>query len=271
MGSPTVTTTTNKPSPPAVDEDTVVDPASLLPDLPTLPHAKASLIGGTIQKVDRVQDELIVHVFGGGKMKIFYDPRTQILHGSSLASAPDLRPGDRVYLDTILDGSAVFARTIRLATTAAAGKSQGVVVSYRPDKSELVVRDPLSPSLIKLRLDSRTEIVQDGHAASASELVPGTLVDVDFAPQKDARDAEHVSILAVPGNNFTFSGQVTSLDLHIGLLVLTSASDHKTYEIYLDPSTVSIDDRLRPGADVTTVASFDGTRYTATRLTVNSQ
>jgi hypothetical protein len=269
--SPAVTTSTAKPSTPAVDEETLVDPASLLPDLPQLPNAKASLIGGTIQKIDRVQDNLTVHIFGGGKMKIFYDPRTQILHGSGLASPPDLRPGDRVYVDTILNGGIVFARTIRLATAAAAGKSQGVVVSYRPDKNELVVRDQLSPAPIKLTLDSRTEIVQDGHAASASELVPGTLVDVEFASQKDARDAEHVSILAVPGTNFTFSGEVTSLDLHIGLLVLTSTTDQKTYEIYLDPSTISIDDRLRPGADVTTVANFDGTRYTAKNLTVNSR
>jgi hypothetical protein len=270
MTSSAVTTSTSKPAPPAVDEDSLVDPASLLPDLPALPHAKASLIGGTIQKIDRVQDELTVHIFGGGKMKIFYDPRSQILHGSGLASPPDLHPGDRVYVDTILDGGVVFARTIRLATTAAAGKSQGVVVSYRPDKSELVIRDPLSPAPIKLTLDSRTEIVQNGRAASASVLVPGTLVDVEFAPNKDARDAEQVSILAVPGTDFTFSGEVTSLDLHIGLLVLTSVTDHKTYEIYLDPSTVSVDENLRPGADVTTVANFDGTRYTAKNLTINS-
>jgi hypothetical protein len=96
------------------------------------------------------------------------------------------------------------------------------------------------------------------------------LVDVEFAPNKDARDAEQVSILAVPGTDFTFSGEVTSLDLHIGLLVLTSVTDHKTYEIYLDPSTVSVDENLRPGADVTTVANFDGTRYTAKNLTINS-
>jgi hypothetical protein len=47
-------------------------------------------------------------------------------------------------------------------------------------------------------------------------------------------------------------------------------TDHKTYEIYLDPSTVSVDENLRPGADVTTVANFDGTRYTAKNLTINS-
>lgn len=261
-------------APAATDADSAdiaVDPASLLPDLPTLPPTKASLIGGTIQRVDRVRDQLTVQVFGGGKMKIFFDTRTHIYEGSVLGSAPDLRIGDRVYVDTMLDGSSVFARNIRLAADAISGRSQGVVKSYRADKGELVLRDMLSPDPVKLRLTSRTQIVQDGHAAYANQLVPGTLVDVNFTSQKDGRDAQQVSILAVPGTDFTFGGVVASLDLHIGLLVLTSSTDHKTYEIYLDPSAITVDDRLKLGADVTTVANFNGTRYVARSLTINSR
>lgn len=245
-----------------------LDPASLLPDLPALPPAKASLIGGTIQKVDRIRDQLTVQVFGGGKMKVAFDPRTHIYQGSTQASAPDLRPGDRVYVDTILDGGTIFARNIRLAKAAAGGKSEGVVMSYRADKNELIVRDLLSPDPVKLRLTSKTQVTQDGRAAFASQLVPGTLVDVSFAAQKNDRDAQQVSILAVPGSDFTFAGQITGLDLRIGLLVLTSVTDHKTYEIYLDPSVITFDERLRPGAEVTTVAEFDGSRYVARTLTV---
>ena len=248
-----------------------VDAASLLPDLPSLPHAKASLIGGTIQRVDRVRDQLTLQVFGGGKMKILFDTRTHIYAGNVLGSAPDLRPGNRVYVDTILDGSTVFARNIRVATNVSGGKTEGVVTSYRADKGELVLRDLLSPEPVTLRLTSHTQVVQGGHAAAASQLVPGTLVEVDFASQKDARDAQKVSILAEPGSSFTFGGMVASLDLHIGLLVLTSSTDRKTYEIYLDPAMVTVDDRLRPGADVTAVANFDGTRYVARSLTVNSR
>ncbi len=247
-----------------------LDPASLLPDLPALPPAKASLIGGTIQKVDRIRDQLTVQVFGGGKMKVAFDPRTHIYQGSTQASAPDLRPGDRVYVDTILDGGTIFARNIRLAKAAAGGKSEGVVMSYRADKNELIVRDLLSPDPVKLRLTSNTQVTQDGRAAFASQLVPGTLVDVSFAAQKNDRDAQQVSILAVPGSDFTFAGQITGLDLRIGLLVLTSVTDHKTYEIYLDPSVITFDERLRPGAEVTTVAEFDGSRYVARTLTVKS-
>jgi hypothetical protein len=134
-----------------------------------------------------------------------------------------------------------------------------------------VLRDLLSPDPVKLRVTSRTQIVQDGHAAFASQLVPGTLVDVNFAAQKDGRDVQQLSILAVPGSDFTFAGEVISLDLHLGVLVLKSTTDHKTYEIHLDPSVIAVDDRLRTGADVSAVANFDGSRYVARSLTVNSR
>src|SRR5271156_916527 len=266
-----VTTSSITPvrTPDNADADIVVDPASLLPDLPALPRKKASLIGGSIDKVDHIRDQLTLQIFGGGKMKVAFDPRTHIVQGSTQASILDLRPGDRAYVDTILDGSTIFARNIRLATSGSGGKSQGVVVSYQGD--ELVLRDTLSPDPVKLHFTSGTKIVQDGHSAFANQLVPGTLVDVDFMAQKSNREVQQVSILAVPGTDFTFAGRVISLDLHIGLLVLQSANDHKTYEIYLDPSAITVDDRLRAGADVSTVANFDGSRYVARNLTVNSR
>jgi len=266
-----VTTSSITPvlAPDRADADIVVDPASLLPDLPALPRSKASLIGGSIEKVDHIRDQLTLQIFGGGKMKVAFDPRTHIVQGSTQASALDLQPGDRVYVDTILDGSTIFARNIRLATSGSVGKSQGVVISYQGD--ELVLRDTLSPDPVKLHFTSGTKIVQDGHSAFANQLIPGTLINVDFTAQKSNREVQQISILAVPGTDFTFAGRVISLDLHIGLLVLQSANDHKTYEIYLDPSVITVDDRLRAGADVSAVANFDGSRYVARNLTVNSR
>jgi hypothetical protein len=253
------------------DSPTTLDPASLLPDLPSLPPAKASLIGGTIQKLDRVRDEITVQIFGGGKMKIFFDTRTHIYEGRGQASTSDLHLGDRVYVDTILDGSAIFAKTIRLKTTVSAGESQGIVTSYRPDKQELVLRDVLSPRPLKIRLTPQTRIMQGDHAAPAGELVSGTLVAVKFGAQDGHDVAREVSVLAVPGASFTFAGRVTGLDLRLGLLVLTSSTDHRTYELSFDPSVVAIDDHLREAADVTVLTRFDGDRYVARSVTVNSQ
>jgi hypothetical protein len=272
VASPAASSGSTKTAPPVRESDeNPIDAASLLPDLPPLPPRRASLVGGTLEKVDHVRDQFTIRIFGGGKMKILFDPRTSILQGDGFGAASDLRIGDRVYVDTLLDHDKIFARNIRLANTGASGKSQGVVVSYRADRGELLVRDQLSPEPVRLTIDSRTEFVESGKLASANDLVPGTLVSVDFATQKSGRNAQQISILAVPGNTFTFAGQVVLIDLHLGLLVVNSSNDHKTYEIHLDPSTLNVDDRLRVGADVTAVANFDGTQYEARSLTVNSR
>jgi hypothetical protein len=258
----------------ATDEiaDPVVDPASLLPDLPSLKPAKATLIGGTVAKLDRVRDQITVQVFGGGKMKISFDTRSHIYdNDGAAATTSDLRPGDRIYIDTVLDGSTVFAKNIRRKTAGSAGESQGIVLSYRSDKGELVVRDRLSPKPLKVHLNSQTKIVHGDRPVTAGELSPGTLVALKFGAQQDGSDvAREVSVLAVPGASFTFAGTVTAVDLRLGILVLSSSTDHKTYEISIDSLGILPVDDLRPGSDVTVLSRYDGNRYVARTITLNS-
>jgi hypothetical protein len=261
-----------EPSASAADADITLDAASLLPDLPPVPAGKPTLVGGTIERLDRVQDKLTVHVFGGDKMKIMFDTRTAIYRDGVRISAAELRQGDRVYVDTMLDGNDIFARNIRLKSSAATGESQGVILSFRPDQGELLVRDSISPHPLKVRVTSSTRVTQGDRTVAASTLTPGTLVAVKFgAQQKGADIAREVSVLAVRGASFTFAGQVTFLDLHSGLLVLKSSTDQKTYEIHLDPSEIRVDDSLRQGADVTVLTRFDGTAYVARTVTINSR
>ena len=258
--------------PPASSEsaEIAMDPASLLPDLPPLSAGKATLIGGTVDRVDRVQDRLTVRVFGGDKMKIVFDPRTRIYRDGTLASAADLRPGDRVYVDTVLEGDTVFARDIRLKTGAPVGDSQGIIVTYNAERGELKVRDALSPHTLTVRLGPSTRIVQGDHSAGTSSLVAGSLVAIKFGAQRDGHDlAQEVAVLAVPGASFTFAGEVTSIDLRTGLLVLTSAANHRTYEIYLDPSRATIDDSVHQGVSVSVQTRFENNRYVARSVTVN--
>jgi Domain of unknown function (DUF5666) len=247
----------------------VSDPASLLPDLPSLPKGKATLVGGTIQKLDRVQDRLTLQVFGGDKLKVLFDTRTRIYQDGLLASAADLREGDRVYVDTMLDGSAVFARNISIRKKASLGESHGVILRYSSGKGELVIRDAVSPQAVKVRVTPATKITQGDRTVSPATLSAGTLIAVKFGSESNGRDvAREVSILAVPGASFTFQGQVTALDLRTGLLVVTSPSDRKSYEIYLDPA-VRVDSALREGVTVSVQTKFDGSRYVARSLTIN--
>jgi hypothetical protein len=245
-----------------------IDPASLLPDLPPLPSHKVSLLGGTVLKLDRLRDQMTIQVFGGGKMKILFDPRTHFYNDGVEASAADLRPGDRVSIDTMLDGNTIFARNIRLKTVAA-GESQGIVVSYRAGQGELLMRDALSPRPVKMRLTPQTRVTNHDQAASANDIVDGTLIAVKFGSQKDGDIAREVAILALPNSSFTFVGRVTALDFSTGLLVLDSSTDGKTYEIYLAPSAVAANETLRQSADVTVLTRFEGNRYVAQNVTVH--
>lgn len=256
---------------PSAEAAITVDPASLLPDLPRLPRANATLIGGTIAHLDRVRDQITLSVFGGGRTTVLFDPRTRILRGASEATLADLREGERVYLDTILDGSTVFARSIRLSTSGASGESQGIVLKYREERGELTIRDGISPQPVRIRLTSATRFRQGEQTVSAGALQSGSLIAVTFSAEGHGHDvAREVSILAAPGTRFTFTGQVVHIDLRSGLLVLNSSTDHKTYEVYLDP-LVTPDDNLHPGTDVTVVATFEDSRYVARNLTIDPQ
>lgn len=253
------------------DVDIVVDPASLLPDPPTLPHAKATLIGGTVERLDRVRDQVTVRVFGGGRMNILFDPRTHVYQGQTQGTLADLRVGERVYLDTILDGDTVFARSIRLKNVQAVGESQGVVIRYRADRGEMTVRDSISPTPVRVRLNSSTRFTQGGSTIPASTLLEGSLVAMKFNSEGNGHEvAREISILARPGTRYTFAGQVLHIDLRSGLLVLNSSTDRKTYEIYLDPSAAP-DENLHVGSLVTVETDFQGSRYMARTLRIDSQ
>jgi hypothetical protein len=253
------------------DESIVADPASLLPDMPHVPAAKATLIGGTLERLDRVRDQLTVRVFGGGRMKVLFDPRSRVYRGSSDASIADLKVGERVYLDTILDGDTIFARSIRLKANQAVGESQGLVLKYRSDRNELSIRDSISPTPLRVRVTSSTKFLQGDTAVSAGALQEGSLVAVKFGSEGNGHEvAREISILALPGTRYTFAGQVAHIDLRSGLLVINSSTDHKTYEVYLDPSRPP-DDNLHAGSVVTVVANFEGSRYVARSVVIDSQ
>ena len=175
-------------------EITLASPGPL-PELPPASsHNKVSLIGGTVEKLDLVKDEFTVQVFGGGKLNIYFDPRSHIYSNGSEASISSLRVGDRVSIDTMLDGGNIFARTIRLKGPTNGGESQGVVVSYAASSGQLILRDRISPQPLRLRITSQTRVMEAGRSVSLSQLVNGTLVAVKFDPQNSGRDVMRKSL-----------------------------------------------------------------------------
>jgi len=167
---------------PANSLGTPVENSALLPSLPALPKGKTSVLGGTIDKLDRVRDELTLKTFGGGHTRILFDGRTRIYRNDNSAGhRRDLRDGQRVHLDTLLDGTKVLAQNIYILTETPAGESYGQIVSYKPASGELILNDSLSATTMKLQLVPSTTIRDQDHPILPMALHPGALVSVTFS------------------------------------------------------------------------------------------
>jgi hypothetical protein len=241
-----------------------------LPDLLPKPQGKTTLIGGTVAKIDRVRDEIVIKVFGGGTARVLFDSRTHINRDDATASMNAIQDGNRIYVDTRMAGKDIFAQNIRVVTQAATGQSMGQVVSYNAKTGDLTVSDAIFPRKIALHVQPDTQISRDGANISANELLPGSLVSLGFQSGRGQPVVRQITILAAPGNAFVFVGHVTHLDLHTGSLVVVDPRDEKSYDISFDPSAMKIGDDLREGATVEVTTTFNGRQYMASAIKVDS-
>ncbi len=256
-----------KANPDAQKERSGYDP---LLDLPPLPEGKLTLIGGTVVKVDPIGDQLAVREFGGGEMKVFFDLRTKILRNGTPASVKDIQPGHRVYLDTMLNGDRVFAKTIRIETGSNQGDARGQVVALDTGRGVLSLREEVAPEPFKMRVTPQTKVIVDGRTASPSDLRPGALVVVNFAAGGDQSVAREIRVLANPGSKFTFAGRVTFLDLRLRRLAIANETDNETYDITLNRIPSTQVRGLRVGSEATVTAVFDWKNYEAQNVETSS-
>ena len=219
---------------------------------------KVGLVRGVLKRLDPIHDQLWIHPFGGHDLRIAFDARTQLLSENAGAHLISLPAGSVVSVDTVIDNGKLFARSVRTGA-ANAVEMNGQIVRYDAAKSQLILRDPLSPKSVSLRITSSTMIVNRGQPASAQDLSAGMLVRVQFSSAKSV--ANNVEILAARGNSFTFEGRVVAVDLRARVLALSNDADQMVRELAIG----SLDDAslrlLREGADVSIQAEFDGDRY----------
>jgi hypothetical protein len=230
-------------------------------DLPELPNNKVTLIGGTVKSLDEIMNKMTVVPFGSNqKMLVAFDTRTDFFQDGKPISYKSIREGQRIYLDTMLNGSTVFAKKIWIQSTADSGIGRGQIVEYDPGKRILTVRDELSNQPLKMQLTSSTVMKKGDANASATDLVPGTLVSMSFGPQRELRE---VILLATPGTTFVFSGRITYLDMSRKLIAIDNKTDNKKYDVSVDAIAPSVLRQLKEGSEVNVSAIFDGRGYAA--------
>lgn len=225
-----------------------------------LPGGKVSLMRGVLKRIDPVHDQLLIHAFGGGDVRIAFDPRTQFFLENAQQHLSSIPAGSVVSIDTVIEGGKLFARSVRTGTSTAVELSSQVV-RYDPTRSQLILRDPASPQSVSLRITPSTTVVNRGQPASPQALSEGMLVQVWFSPVQKA--ATRVEILAEPGNSFTFEGRVIAVDLRARVLGLSNDTDHSFREIAIGSLDATSLSYLREGAEVNIQAEFDGAHYNA--------
>jgi hypothetical protein len=245
-----------------IDSNSAATDASL--DLPPLPKSEVSLIGGTVARMDPIRDRMVVRAFGGKDLTLDFDVRTQFLQGQNTVSARDIRPGTRIYADTISKNGRIFAKTIRIGTGVPVGEARGQVIDYDAAQGVLRVRDVISSQPFSIHVGAATEVQADGRVVSVSDLVAGSLVHVTFRSGSEGNNsAQKIEILARPGSTFRFAGTIVVVDLRDGHLTLAESASNNTFEVALDSLPQDAKLRLRQGADVIVQARFDGHRYQA--------
>ena len=244
--------------------------------LPVAPNGKSTIIGGKIQKLDPVRDQFQLKAFGQRPMTILFDERTQVYLDGKKIPLRDLRSDSVASVQTVLDGTNIFAISIHLLSRAPEGEYQGQVLSYNADTRELTVGAMSSHDAVKLVVPMDIPITRVGQVdlsssrPGSSDLVRGTLVSLTFEPNKEGQGiASKIAILASPGSAFVFGGSLSSLDMHSGLLTVIDPRDQKTYQIVFDPSKFPASQKLHEGDNVRVAATFDGSRYVANSIALN--
>jgi hypothetical protein len=246
---------------------TTTDGSDPLFEPPPLPKGNVSLIGGVVRSIDRVKNRINVQPFNGKSMSVRFDDRTHIYRDGVETTQLGIRKGDRIYVDTMLDRSFVLARNVHVVTELQPADARGQLMQFNDRNNTIVVQDDLSRQPVRFRVDGTTQIKKAGAAGSISDLAPGALIAVRFAPDQKNRDvAREVTIYATPGATYTFAGEITHLNLAIGTLALHNQSDDKSYEIEFDPAMSSRN--LQLGAQATIQAQFTGRNYKAAQIQV---
>jgi hypothetical protein len=247
-----------------------------LPALAPLPRGKSTIVGGEIQRVDFVRDALMLKVFGKQTIKILFDERTQVYRDGEKMSLHELGPADHASVQTVLDGTSVYAISVHVLSHSPEGEYEGRVLSYNTGTRELVFSSAPSRDPFTLFVPVNVPVARVGQAVlssslpGTSDLVKGTLISVEFESDGKGRGVvSQMAILAAPGSEIVFSGSLSALDLHSGTLVVTDPRDNKSYRVFFDSAQLPTSLDLHPGDHVVVTTTYDGARYVANAITVD--
>ena len=242
--------------------------------IPPLPAGKSTILGGSIRDVDPVLDRFTLGIVGEKPMKILFDERTQVFLDGKKIPLRDLHPTSHASVQTTLDGTSVFALSVHILSQLQQGDYRGEVTSYNPSTGDLELAGGHGGQPIRFRVSSDASFARKGQGnfvasqSGPSDLQKGALVSIEFDPDGKGRATiTKVTVLATPGSQFVFSGNLIALDMHTGNMVLLDPTNNQSYQIEFNASSMASMPDVRPGQRVRVTAEYDGTRYLAHDVT----
>jgi hypothetical protein len=154
------------------------------------------------------------------------------------------------------------------------GEYSGKVISYDSGSGELTLASNGSREPLKVHVAREaafTRMGQTSFTATRSgpwDLRSGSLVAIQFGSDNEGRaSTDKITVYAVPGVAFAFSGSISTLNLGQGRMVLVDPRDQRSYEISFDSVRNTTTHDLRLGEHVSVRAEYDGSRYMAREIT----
>lgn len=259
---------------PEADPDLTATSPAKLAAIPALPRGESTILGGAILGIDPVLDRFTLNVVGEKPMRILYDERTQVYLDGKKIPLRNLGPAEHASIQTVLDGTSVFAISVHILSQLQQGDYIGEVLSYNPETGDLNLVSSAGAQSVRVRVAPDTRFARKGQgsfasvAASAADLQRGSLVNIQFEPDGKGRaTAGEITFLATPGAQFVFSGSIIALDTRAGTMVLLDPLNNETYPIAFAPGSISGLQDIRSGQRVRIKAQYDGTRYLAQDVT----
>lgn len=245
--------------------------------IPALPKGKSTILGGSIRDIDPVLDRFTLHIIGEKPMRILYDQRTQLFVDGKRISLNQLRPAEHASVQTTLDGTTVFAISVHILSQLQQGDFSGQVRSYDPTSGDLEITGERGGDPLRLRVSSNTTFERKGQGSSSAtpagpgDLQPGSLVSLQFDPDgKGKAAATRITVLATPGSNFVFTGNLVSIDTHTGTMSVLDPRNDQTYQVGFNPGSLPSIQNIHPGQHVRITAAYDGTRYIAENVSAEN-
>lgn len=242
-------------------------------DIPRLPRGKTTIFGGAIRSFDPVRDQFTLNVVGQRPMRILFDERTRVFRDGAKIGLRELGPEQHASVETTLDGDQVFAVSIHILSTFGDGQYDGRVMSYNPSTGALLIDASASREPFKVIVSANTHFSRTGQsdftsiASGPSDLELGSMVSIKFQARTPGQAvANAITVLAIPGSSFSFSGNIVSIDLHSGSMILIDPRDQRSYQISFNPALFPEGHSLHPGNHVLVTAAYNGTGFVASAI-----